>query len=102
MIDEKFRVAVEALSTAELVRAYTIHSPFADYHHAYAVIKEEVEETEEEMILLQKQLNYLWYGIKKADKKDNAIALKMKGTAIKLALEAIQVAAMAQKIMDMK
>lgn len=102
MIDEGLRKAVQTLAWEELQRASKIHPPFADPHHGYAVIKEEIEECENEMNALNAQLNCMWNEIKNDAYKNSSRAKHIKLTAVQLALEAIQVAAMAQKIMNME
>jgi len=101
MIDEGLRKAVETLAWEELQRASKIHPPFVDMHQGYAVIKEEIEECEEALTTIKTHLDYLWSNVR----NDNLGVFKIeaktiKRYAIELALEAIQVAAMAQKFMN--
>lgn len=102
MIDEGLRKAVDTLSWEELQRANKIHPQFTDMHHGYAVIKEEVEECEEALEMIQLHSNYLWNNVR-TDNLDGfkAETVIIKRYAIELALEAIQVAAVAQKLMNM-
>ncbi|MCB2300375.1 hypothetical protein [Clostridium tagluense] len=99
MIDEGLRKAVETLSREELQRANKIHPQFVDMHQGYAVIKEEIEECEEALKLIETHANNLWSNVR----TDNLAGFKLdakviKRYAIELALEAIQVAAVAQKL----
>ena len=101
MIDEGLRKAVETLSLEELYRANIIHPQFADMHHGYAVIKEEIEECEEALKIVQAKTSYLWGCVRTDNLEGFKIeSVTIKRYAIELALEAIQVAAMAEKFMD--
>lgn len=101
MIDEGLRKIVETLSWEELQRANKIHPQFADMHHGYAVIKEEIEECEEALDLVKTHTNDLWQCVRNDSLEVFKIESKLiKRYAIELALEAIQVAAMAQKFID--
>jgi len=101
MIDEELKKAVETLVWEELQRASKIHPPFIDMHHGYAVIKEEIEECEEALIMIKSHANCLWSRVR----TDNLMAFKFESIlvekhAIELALEAIQVAAVAKKLIN--
>jgi len=103
MIDEGLRKAVETLSWEELQRANKIHPQFTDMHHGYAVIKEEIEECEEAITTVKTHLDYLW----SCARSDDLGVFKLQAEvirkyAIELALEAIQVAAVAQKLMRLQ
>jgi len=101
MIDEGLRKTVETLAREELQRASKIHPPFVDMHQGYGVIKEEIEECEEALNTIKTHLDYLWNNVKRDDLfgfKFEAKTIKIH--AIELALEAIQVAAVAEKLMD--
>lgn len=102
MIDEGLRKAVETLSSEELYRANIIHLQFADMHHGYAVIKEEIEECEEALTTIKTHLDYIWNNVRTDDFQGFRFEARVvKIHAIELALEAIQVAAMAEKFLDM-
>lgn len=93
------RKIIEELVQQELKEANEKHPLFHSAHEAYAVIKEEVEEAESELELLQEQIGYMWMLIK----NDNNMPLllqKAKIYAENLAAEAIQVTAMCQKALD--
>lgn len=67
-------------------------------HEGYALIKEEVEEADEEMDRLKKKLTFLWENVKNdADDVAQRNFEDMKSMAIAGACELIQVAAMADK-----
>lgn len=97
------RADVEKLVQKELESANRRFPLFASEHEGYAVILEEVEEAQEYMADTKSCLGGIWTGIRggyyDADLYKKA-ALDLKDSAIGLAIEAIQVAAMAQKFMD--
>ena len=73
---------------------------YSSLHEGYAVLKEEVDEARDEQIMIKNNLYRLWEGIKhgKADpEKVNAI----REHAELLAFEAVQVAAVCNKIKNM-
>ena len=87
-----------ALVEEELEAANSMHTVFHSMHEGYAVLLEEVEEAHAEQLEAEFQLLQLW----KAIKTDNARAAQnwardVERSAIRLAAEAIQVAAMARK-----
>ena len=94
---------VQSLVQKELDSANEKFPQFHSAHEGYAVILEEVEECIEELEAVKQGLDGLWSRI-----KDNAMrertdmhANNIKIRAVNLACEAIQVAAMAQKLLDM-
>lgn len=92
---------VELLVQKELKSANKKFPMFHSDHEGYAVLKEEVEEAETDLMNIKDVLSVLWRYIKRnveVPKKRQAELVKM--CAIELAVEAIQVAAMAQKFMD--
>jgi len=71
---------------------------FVDDHHAYAVIKEEIEEAEEQFEFIKLYLDIFWKKTKKdTDPKD--IINTMKEKVVLLIIESLQVAAMCEKHM---
>lgn len=94
---------VELLVLKELESANKKFPMFYSDHEGYAVLKEEVEEAETDLMNMKDVLSVLWRYIKRnveVPKKRQAELVKM--CAIELAVEAIQVAAMAQKFIDSK
>ena len=92
---------VEKLVQKELESANKKFPMFHSDHEGYAVLKEEVEEAETDLMNIKDVLSVLWRYIKRnveVPKKRQAELVKM--CAIELAVEAIQVAAMAQKFID--
>ena len=88
---------IRALVDKELAAANERFPQFHSQHEGYAVILEEVEECEEVFAFLKEELssvkNAVWH-----DKEANVTFLF--GDAMKLAIEAIQVAAMCKKFLE--
>lgn len=87
---------IEELVQQELKFANSVHPQFASDHEAWAVIKEELEECEEELKGANNCIEWIWENIK----KNCVIYAHLKTTkerAMNLAAEAIQVAAMCEK-----
>jgi len=98
---KELKSQVEQLSNEELKRAMIKKPLFISRHQGYSVIKEEVEEVEEELENVNFSLSSLWRNVKIND-KETAVkhAVCLKDFAIKLAAESIQVIAMAQKFIN--
>ena len=90
---------VRALVDKELAAANERFPQFHSAHEGYAVILEEVEDCEEVFAFLKEELSSVktavWH-----DKEANLTFLF--GGAMKLAIEAIQVAAMCKKFLEME
>ena len=75
-------------------------------HEAWAVLNEEIEEANEALIKIASISSVLWNFVRKAkkqedDKKQTRDNLEyLKGHAQELAIEAVQIAAVAQKYID--
>lgn len=94
MIDKRI---IEELAIEELVDANTKHPPtFNSMHEAYAVIKEEVEEMQEDMKYIESNLELLWRSVKADDDGTHSL-MRMKKLAITAVQEGIQVIAMCDK-----
>lgn len=96
----KVKDKLPALVEEELAAAMEEHGSFASAHEGYAVLLEEVEEAEAELLALRALVADLWQGVK----RDNAegiwgAAEWIAQYAVNLAAEAVQVSAMAWKIM---
>ena len=96
MTDNKI---IHTLIETELAEANKKHPLFTDPHHAYGVIKEEVEELHEELVACEGLLSDMWHRIRNDWETEHTLR-QLKAHAIYAAQEAIQVAAMAQKAMD--
>ena len=96
MTDNKI---IHTLIQEELEEANQIHPLFQSPHEAYAVMLEELEEAEEELQWIKKQLGQMWSLIRN-DCGVEEILHKIKGHAVFATQEAIQVGAMAQKALD--
>lgn len=68
-------------------------------HEGYAVLKEEVEETDEEMQIVNLRLQWFWDSIRRNEPSKKSIEV-LREHAEKLALEAVQVAAVCNKILN--
>lgn len=87
---------IQALADEELKEANEKYPQFSSDHEAYAVILEELEETEENMKAMRYWLETIWKCIRKnSDIKQYVEVLKE--CALNTAAEAIQVAAMCDK-----
>lgn len=87
----------------ELKSANNTHPPFRSLHEAYAVTREEYEETAEELSECDYYLLQLWRAVRSDncdDFYDEARALKNR--AVALIQEAIQLGAMAEKCLAIK
>ena len=91
--------SVNELVSQELKMANTNFPPFNSRHEGYAVLLEEVEEAEWDMEAVRSATDSLWHAIK----RDMPIPVAgVKNYAVRLACEAIQVAAMCDKFSDFK
>lgn len=92
---------VLSLVTKELREANKVNPLFHSSHEGYAVILEENDEANLEMAAMEQGINTLWQAIKE---NNNPYAIKVteitKRAAINLACEAIQVAAMCEKLLN--
>ena len=90
---------VDAAIKAELGKAKKDWGPkYNSTHEAYAVLKEEVEEAAVDLNLILEDLAFLWNAVKGNSDKPYSAALKhIQETALALAIEAVQIAAVAKK-----
>ena len=92
---------VENLVQKELESANQRFPMFRSDHEGAAVIFEEIEEAESEMRGVNRHFASTWYSVKNNERiKAYSYINKLKNSAVNLACEAIQVAAMAQKFID--
>lgn len=94
---------VRELVEVELAAANERFPQFHSAHEGWAVIKEEVEETEEESYRMSLFCEGAWQDIKSDIPAKTEINIKcLRESAINAACEAIQVAAMCQKFLEME
>lgn len=92
---------VRELVQIELAAANERFPQFHSQHEGWAVIKEEMEETEEELAKMKIYLAGAWGNIT-SDVQANSDIESLKQRAINAACEAIQVAAMCKKFLEMR
>lgn len=90
---------IEKLVPEELARANDKWPLFASDHEGMSVLLEEIEETEDELKQVKKLYGKLWELVKE-DGELLTLPDEIKAAAIQLSAEAVQVAAMAQKLKD--
>lgn len=81
----------------ELEAANRENPPFHSAHEGYAVILEEVDEAQAELEALLSWVRALWKDIKRNMGKTRSLIAGIEYRAVRLAAEALQVAAMARK-----
>ena len=97
----RIRPAVEKLAEMEKRDANRKFPLFHSLHEGYAILLEEIEEAREALNFAEGSLSMLWAHIR----DNNAgraleFAGRVREHALDLAMEAVQVAAMAQKFID--
>ena len=90
---------LEQLSKEELAKVNEKFPMFHSTHEAYAVVKEEIEELENELVAINVLLSEIWQQIR-LNQNNKEIIQQLKRRALFSACEAIQVSAMAQKMID--
>ena len=92
------RPIIEHCVDVELEAARKEHEEFHSLHEAYAVTLEEVEEAEKEMREIERTIMDVWTATKEDDTTSASMMFNMiEKSAVALAAEAVQVAAMARK-----
>lgn len=95
--------AAEKLADEELIRANKKFPQFHSAHEAYGVIKEEIEEQDSDSSDIRCEFYKFWESVRHNKPEMQIIhAEQVKEAALHAAAEAIQVAAMAQKFLDME
>lgn len=94
--------AVKKTQEEELQEANKNFAAFNSTHEGYAVILEEAQEAEDELRIVARGLNALWAEIKSNAEKESMkeITEEVEESAQALAAEAVQIAAMAHKLLD--
>ena len=90
---------VEKLVQKEMESANLKFPLFRSPHEGVAVIREEIDEVEDALKRVNGAYTELWSAVKN-NSREMRWAYQMNRWAINLSIEAIQVAAMAQKFMD--
>lgn len=92
---------IQELADEELKEANKKYPQFSSDHEAYAVILEELEETEENVKAMRYCMEVMWCCVKR-DKEPRKSVEDLKRFALRAAAEAIQVAAMCDKVLMTK
>ena len=92
---------IRALVDKELAAANERFPQFHSEHEGYAVIKEEVDELKEYTDLINNRMIYLWAKIRFNNSYEELVP-RIYDDAINAACEAIQVAAMCKKFLEME
>ena len=102
MIGKNIVNGVSALVTSEKERSEKEYDRFFHTaHEGYAIMKEEVEEAHRELAGCERLINDLWECVKKNNNGTAVMAARdICRRASFLAMESIQVAAMAEKFID--
>ena len=101
MFCKDVREKVPKLVESETAHAYTEHGKINSPHEGYAVLKEEKEELDIDILDLKYALESFWLTIKRDQTEELIYPLRrMKAKAESAAMEAIQVAAVAQRVLD--
>lgn len=100
---ESLMKAIYDMAKEEYERANSSHGPIAFAHEGWALVKEELEETQEELDDVEGYIAGMWDNIR----LDDLPEAKSKATlawaaAIRCACEAVQVAAVCYRFMDLK
>lgn len=100
MIDKKANESVEQAVCYELQNIVKKYGPvYHSEHEAYAILKEEVEETEEGLKFLIMYLESIWNQIRKNQKVSEEIK-QAKMIALNIAKEAVQCAAVCERFQE--
>lgn len=92
---------VRALVDKELAAANERFPQFHSAHEGYAVIKEEADELKEYTDLINNRMIYLWARVRFNNSCEELVS-RIYDDAINAACEAIQVAAMCKKFLEME
>lgn len=91
------------LAKEEYERANSAHGPIASAHEGWALAKEELEETQEELDEVKEYLDSLWTDIRLDNLPGARSAANVAwAAAIRCACEAVQVAAVCCRFMDLE
>ena len=91
------KIYLQAAAQIELKEANKEHPMFHSAHEAWAVTKEEVDECEYELCGMQYTMQSMWEDVKDDEPMGDSVQA-LQDMAYRLAAEAIQVAAMCEKM----
>ena len=92
---------VEELCQAEYEAANASHLPVASMHEGYALLKEEIEEARDEYVSANVSLDNLWGAVRNDWNAQFEYTLtNIRHRMLRCAVEAIQAAAVCDRIMD--
>ena len=95
---KKLIKSAEKLIDDEYENATKGHGTHHSYHEAYAVLKEEIEEAETEIVRIKNLEHLLWRSVKNDDPESiKEMAIAIERNAALLIAETVQVGAMARK-----
>lgn len=102
MINEKAQEHIFSAIEKEKEAAISNHGYFHSDHEFWAVLKEEVEELESEIVpsFFDKVIRELWSSIKASKRINQSYLKSLETTAKDIAIEAIQVAAVIDKYLE--
>lgn len=96
--EEKIKLAIIAETNAACNKYGDVYNSL---HEGYAVLKEEIDEARDEQIHIRNAIYNMWEAIKCNDKDLTKNKVKaLRDHAEKLALEAVQVCAVCEKILN--
>lgn len=94
---------IEELTAETLAKSNCSYPAFRNLHEAYAVIKEELEEADEEREFTQGFFNELWYAVRQDDIQKATQTAQHISTYLTLQIcELLQAKAMAEKLIQSK
>lgn len=100
MFDENAKKSVKQAVCYELQNIVKKYGPvYNSTHEAYAVLREEADEVNEATERLEAQLSEIWTNVK-MNWKDDKRLYGAKETALQIALEAVQVAAVCERFIE--
>lgn len=101
MITKKTKELIVQACKEELRNAKTFGEFYNSPHEAYAILKEEIEETKDNLSRVETLLNDIWQNIKDNDDEElTANIITLKSYAILTVFEAVQVCGVSEKFKE--
>lgn len=101
MITKKTKELIVQACKEELRNAKTFGEFYNSPHEAYVILKEEIEETKDNLSRVENLLNDIWQNIKDNDDEELvANILTLKSYALLTVFEAVQVCAVSEKFKE--